>query len=221
MNFGNLHKRNDLIADQVKFSEYMADKFLKKIPDRLELQDENRAEFELAVEGFLFFIVRGRDHLLQKINTNLTLGLKPRDVTLGTVREKLQERSSDNNAVKVLQLLDDCIQLLPCYCASTNLPNTGLGDTNTNNSPNNNERKKTWLTELAEIRNAIAHRHIIRKHVDVQLPSNSITSSMEVELCAKGKCLYKINEPDIRMYFERNYDKFAELHKNMNQIWGS
>ncbi len=206
IDFGNLRGRRNLINNQVEFSEYVADKFLKKIPDRLEANDENRVEFELAVESFLFFIVRGRDHLLQKVNSTMALGLKPRKVNLEAVKAELQKCVSDTNATKILQLLDDSTQSPFCYCDGISQPDL------------DKRRNKAWLSELSELRNTIAHNSIISKHTDVQLPQGSATSSMTVKMCRNNRCQYRITEPSIRAYFQNSYDKFVNLHRDMIKI---
>ena len=70
--FGNFSKEeaSSLVNNKTELSLLLSRKFLEKIPNKMNptTAKNNRLEFEIMSEGFLFFFIGARDALLQKIN---------------------------------------------------------------------------------------------------------------------------------------------------------
>lgn len=191
--FGNFTNENHLLSQKTTLSLLVAEKFLEKIHNEMKPTDTNRVEFEIASEGFLFFFIGARDALLQEINQKLKLGLEPKNIKLSKIKYRLQNIQTNNGNVWTCYcLLDECTQEPITY------PNI--------------DRTRSWLWEMNYIRNQIAHRSIVSKHINVIIGAGSgINVSMSITDNIKESHPYD--------YFYSNYNKFLKLYEEIKKLF--
>jgi hypothetical protein len=193
INFGTFTNKNHLLSQKTTLSLLVAEKFLEKIHNEMQSTDTNRVEFEIASEGFLYFIIGAKDALLQEINQKLKLGLESKDITLSKIKHRLQNIQTNNGNVWICYcLLDECTQEPIIY------PNL--------------DRTRSWLWEINHIRNQIAHRSIVSKHINVMVGAGSGNNvSMSIT--------DNIKESDPYDYFYSNYNKFLKLYEEIKKLF--
>ena len=158
----------------------------------------NRLEFEIMSEGFLFFFIGARDALLQKINEKFSLGLDTDDVELSRILGGLNKNDTKQNMVH--QLLND----------STQPPRRIIDGW---------ERNRTWLWEINHLRNRIARQSIISSAVSVVVGSNSDPKADMIIYTQGGRFQHDpIKESNPKDYFEDCLKKFETLKTNVIQL---
>jgi hypothetical protein len=98
------------LGDRVNFKLFAARRHLENLT---ELEDrtgslaaaEVRNQAEIEIDELLYHLVGVRDALLQEINTELNLGLPQRDVNLGAINNRLNQRGA--NARNITREIDD------------------------------------------------------------------------------------------------------------------
>lgn len=144
---------NELVKDRIKFKFYAAEKHLNVLKGYEEegetiAKDPSRVRFEIEMEDLLSHLIGAIDSLLFRINKKLSLGLKPQNVLLRTVNERLDSIGRKY----ILQDLNDLLDL--------------------NLYPKSLYPKGSWLSILYELRNEGMHRAIIPKRADLSLYEN-------------------------------------------------
>lgn len=202
VDFGSFSKERskELIANKISLSLLMSEKFLNHIPEKMDPTEakNNRLEFEMMSEGFLYFIIGARDALLQKINKDLQLKLDEDKVRLDTILEKLDK--TDQTQKLIYKLLNDATQL-----------------------PRRNDtvwdRSKSWLWELNYIRNRIGHRNILSSAlVVVAGAGESISASLIVYQPREDNPNNQIKEAKPKEYYTKGFEKFSELKNKIDEL---
>jgi len=216
---------SQLVNEKTDFSLFIAEKFLNQIPAQLDVTDTiQHAEFEIASEGFLSFIINARDSLLQEINKKLNLGFSVENVKLKDILNKLNSEQGKKLPAWaiVYNLLDECIHEPEKVIDSSNI---AFWDW---------DRTKSWMWELEELRNTISHRSIISRHIVI---STEFSTSMTICTITKSPILRNngnaiqvpipnpkpepIREKNPQMYFTNCYAKFIELRGEIRKQFPS
>jgi hypothetical protein len=125
-----------LLENRIEFNFYAAEKHLQALTD-MQAKGETpnnsvgRLNWELEIEELLFYLVGAMDCLLVRINDRLNLGLENRKVNAINVCKKLRLKKR-NDLIKELWVL-----------------------------LNPNNRVRSWLKILTDLRNTGMHRSII------------------------------------------------------------
>lgn len=200
--FGNFSKEqaSQLVSNKIELSILLSKNFLEKIPDKMNPTStkNNRLEFEIMSEGFLFFFIGARDALLQKINEKFTLGLDIDDVELSRILGGLDKNNTTQETVH--QLLNDATQL-------------------PRHTVNGWERNHTWLWEINHLRNRIAHQSIISSAVSVVVGSSSDPKA-DMIIYTQGERFQHdpVKESKPKDYFKDCMKKFEKLKTDVEKL---
>ena len=176
---------------------HMAKKFLETIPNQTPNEPNARVEFEMAVEGFLLFIIVARERLLQEINRKLPNPLEKDNVSVGNLLKKLAN-NSDQNFQKIHIMINDATQ------SPQQINNSQSQQTEW-------DRQKSWLTELNILRNQIGHRNASNQAI---YRGGGPDKSMMI-ICVDHLKI-EIEEP--RRYFDDCFVKFEKLKNDIRAL---
>jgi len=213
-----------LDKDRTELLLYVAKKFLEQIPDHAPSDDPyEKTQFAISAEGFLYFIIGARDSLLQEINDNLSqpklathkVGLNPK------IHSNFLQKLSHEKP-KIKEMLDNCMKE----------PDTIINPTH--NPPIWN-RSKSWLWEITEARNTIAHKTNLGRAL-VAIGGISVTARRAL-VCYREehKALFnqkedgskvkieksfplQIEEKNPQNYFQISFDKFNKLKNEVGKL---
>jgi len=159
-------------------------------------KSNNRLEFEMMTEGFLFFFIGARDALLQKINEKLQLGLDEDEVGLSKILTHLDQNIS--NQKNIYDLLHNITQ-------PPKKLQVGW------------KRSKSWLWEINHLRNRIAHTDIVKGAI-VAGPGLATKQSMIIYDQHRNHELDPIKEPKPKIYFKECIKKFEKLNAQIEKL---
>ena len=165
-----------------KLSLMLADKFLEKIPDSLQNTSANRLQSEIAIEGFLFFMVATTDNLYQEINNRLCF-MHERAVNRNTIVDCLG-KNGDQISRQIKKIIDDA-DCEPRWTV-TEVPGQDEGGWSMGW-----DRSKSWLWEIANLRNKITHRSITNQNFHAHLPEGCVDVSLTIAKIDFSKVYHK------------------------------
>ena len=195
----------ELLTKNTDLSQRMAKKFLDSMPNNFSNKKSERIDFEITAEGFLFFIVSAKDRLLQEINKKFPNSFPDYRVKWDRLKHNINEDLNPQFA-DIKKLMDDSFKP-PEYVISSN-----------GEIISEWKRDNSWLWEINELRNNIAHRNILNQAVyrvlgsDTQSSPNLIMRIKDEQVTHgthPGIRTLEIEDP--RTYFKKCYDKFEKL----------
>ena len=172
----------EYLNSKPKLSLMLADKFLEKIPDNLQNTSANRLQSEIAIEGFLFFMVATTDNLYQEINNRLCF-MHERTVKRNTIVNCLG-KNGDQISRQIKKIIDDA----DCEPRWTT---TEVSGQDIEAWPTDWDRSKSWLWEIANLRNKITHRSITNRNFHAHLPEGCVDVSLTIAKIDFNKVYHK------------------------------
>ena len=167
----NDNEAREYLDSKPKLSLMLASKFLEKIPDSIQNTSADRLQDEIAIEGFLFFMMAAADGLYRKINRHLHV-MRERDVRRKTIVDCLG-KNSDQISRQIKKIIDDAT-CKPRWTTTEILgQDMGLW-------PTGWDRSKSWLWEMSNLRNKITHMSIINMNFHVRLPNGGVKVSLTI-----------------------------------------
>lgn len=224
VDFGTYSQQDaqQFLSDKVNLSQNIAKKFLDLIPNNFPNDSVDRLDFEILVEGFLVFMIASRDGLFQEINQQLSNPLNERRVNLrGNDFETRLNSDPDPKFGQIWTLIHDSIQQPEKVILTQNIEFWEW------------DRSKSWLWEINDLRNRIAHRRILSQAIVAFAGGTSNTKLIVSELETKPVIRHNqishevpitnpkketIFESEPKSYFEDCYDKFEKLKTNMRNL---
>ena len=200
----------DLLSKNTDFSQKMARKFLDSMPDNFSNKWPERIDFEITAEGFLFFIVSAKDRLLQEINKKFPDPLPDSCVSWNKLKTNINENSNPQFA-DIKKLIDDSSKPSEYVISSSN-----------DEIISEWKRDNSWLWEINELRNNIAHRNILKQAV-YRPSGDDASDNPRLIMRIKDKRvkhgphpgLRSLEIPDPKTYFKKCYNKFEKLKTNV------
>lgn len=101
----NDDEAREYLSSKHNLSLMLASKFLEKIPDSIQNTSADRLQDEIAIEGFLFFMIAAADGLYQKINSRLCV-MREHKVSRDTIVDCLG-KNSDQISRQIKKIVDD------------------------------------------------------------------------------------------------------------------
>ena len=196
----NDDEANEYLNSKPKLSLMLASKFLENIPDSIQNTSANRLQDEIAIEGFLFFMMITADSLYQKINRHLCVMCK-REVHKKTILDCL-DKNSDQISRKIKKIIDDTTCKPRWTTTEMRGQDMGLWSTDWG-------RSKSWLWEIANLRNQIARKSITNRSFCAPLPEGCVDVSLTIAKIDFNKVYHKkasgsITERDIGLTNTKN-----------------
>ena len=181
----------------------LTSKFLEKIPGSIQNTSADRLQDEIAIEGFLFFMIATVDGLYQKINRHLCV-MREHKVSRDTIVDCLG-KNRDQISRQIKKIIDDATCKPRWTTTEVKGQDRGLWSTDW-------DRSKSWLWEMANLRNKITHRSIINMNFRVSLPNDSVKVSLTIAKIDFSKVYHKkadgsVTEQDIG---RTNIEKITE-----------
>ena len=167
----NDDEAREYLNSKPKLSLILANKFLEKIPDSIQNTSADRLQDEIAIEGFLFFMMAAADGLYQKINRHLC-AMRERGVRRNTIVDCLG-KNGDQISRQINNIIDDAT-CEPRW-TTTEVPGQDMGLW-----PTDWDRSKSWLWEMANLRNQITHRSITNRSFHAHLPEGCVDVSLTI-----------------------------------------
>ena len=178
----NDDEAREYLNSKPKLSLILANKFLEKIPDSIQNTSADRLQDEIAIEGFLFFMMAAADGLYQEINKHLCV-MCERDVRKNTIMDCLG-KNSDQISIQIKKIIDD-ITCKPRWTV------TEVSGQDTGVRPTDWDRSKSWLWEMVNLRNQITHRSITNRSFHAQLPEGCVDVSLTIAKIDFSKVYHK------------------------------
>lgn len=151
IDFGNYDndRARELINSKTELSLLLASKFLKKIRNSAHNKLSERLQDEIAIEGFLFFMIGATDGLYQEINKKLC-ALKEHKVNKDSILKCLGN-NSDAISAQIKAIIEKTT-------AEPKWTMTEIQDLDPVAWPHDWDRSESWLWEIGALRNKITHR---------------------------------------------------------------
>ena len=162
----------EYLNSKPNLSLILASKFLEKIPDSIQNTSADRLQDEIAIEGFLFFMVAAADGLYQEINNRLCF-MHERAVNRNTIVDCLG-KNGDQVSRQIKKIIDDAV-CKPRWTA-TEIQEQTMGAW-----PRDWDRSKSWLWEMANLRNKIMHRSITNRNFHVGVKVSLTIAKIDVD----------------------------------------
>ena len=178
----------EYLNSKPKLSLILASKFLEKIPDSIQNTSADRLQDEIAIEGFLFFMMAAADGLYQKINRHLHV-MRERDVRRKTIVDGLG-KNSDQISRQIKKIIDDATCEPRWITTEVSGQDMGLW-------PTDWDRSKSWLWEMANLRNKIMHRSIVNMNFHVNPPNGGVKVSLTIAKIDVDKVYLKKDNGDV------------------------
>lgn len=210
------------LSDKVNLSQNIAKKFLDNISNNFPNDSVNRLDFEILVEGFLVFMIAARDGLLQEINKQLSNPLNERRVNLReNDYENRLKSDPDSKFGQIWNLIHDSIQKPEKVILTQNIEFWDW------------DRSRSWLWEINDLRNRIAHKRILSQAIIATVGGSTNTKLIIAELSNKPVIKHNqtsheipipnpkkesIFESDPKLYFEDCYSKFEKLKTDIRNL---
>lgn len=216
------HDAQTLLSDKVVLSLTIAKKFLDYIPNNFPNNSVNRLDFEILTEGFLVFMIAARDGLLQEINKKLSIPFNEGRVNLrGDIFENRLTSDPDPKFGQIWNLLSDSIQQPEKVILTQDIEFWEW------------DRSRSWLWEINDLRNRIAHKNILSQAIVAQ--AGGTTNTKLIVTTLSNRPVVKSNQishvvpiPDPKeesifetvpkQYFEDCYKKFEKLKTDIRNI---
>lgn len=224
VDFGTYSQQDaqQFLFNKVNLSQNIAKKFLDLIPNNFPNDSVNRLDFEILVECFLVFMIASRDGLLQEINQQLSNPLNEREVNLQGNRFEIKLNSDpDLKFRQIWTLIHDSIQQPEKVILIQNIEFWEW------------DRSKSWLWEINDLRNRIAHRRILSQAIVAFAGGSSNTKLIVSELETRPVIRHNqishevpitnpkkeiIFESEPKSYLEDCYNKFEKLKTDIRTL---
>ena len=196
IDFGNYddYRARELINSKTELSLLLASKFLEKIRSSAHNKSSERLQDEIAIEGFLFFMIGAADGLYQEINKKLC-----------TLKEP---KVNNDSILKCLGNNSDAIsaQIKTIIEKATTEPKwtvTEIQDQDPVTWPCDWDRGESWLWEIGALRNKITHRSATNQAISAG------DSAVEASLIVT------------QLFFTQVYTKWADGSTSVRDIGGT
>ena len=225
--YGNDEAR-EYLNSKSKLSLILANKFLEKIPDSIQNTSAARLQDEIAIEGFLFFMMATADGLYQEINNRLCL-MHERVVNRNTIVDCLG-KNGDQVSRQIKKIIDDVV-CKPRWTA------TEIQGQDIEAWPRDWDRSRSWLWEMANLRNKIMHRSITNRNFYAGLPNGGVKVSLTIAKIDFNEIYYKradgsvikldivltntekITEDNPAEYFHGCFQKMDRMVSDIQDYW--